>query len=47
MNLVKEIEAMKLTLRIHELSDECERINKTIGNLPIVLFPELRKELSI
>jgi hypothetical protein len=45
MNLVKELEAMKLTLKIDEMSDECMRINKTIGNLPIVLFPELRKRV--
>ena len=43
MNLVKEFEALTLTLKLEELAKECEKINKTIGNLPIVLFPELRK----
>lgn len=45
MNLVKELEALTLTLKIDELSEECERINKTIGDLPIVLFPEMRKRV--
>ncbi len=45
MNLVKEFEALTLTLKIDELSEECERINKAIGDLPIVLFPEMRKRV--
>lgn len=45
MTFIKELEATMLTVRFDVLTKKSQEILEKIGDLPILFFPEWRKEL--
>lgn len=45
MSLVKEFEALALTVRFNGLFEKSKKIGSIIGDLPIIFFPSQHKEL--
>lgn len=45
MNIVDEFKALALTVRFNSLCEKSKKIGDAIGDLPIIFFPEQRKEL--
>lgn len=45
MNVIEEFKALALTVRFNALCEKSKKIGDAIGNVPLIFFPEQRKEL--